>query len=98
MDLGWTLLFCDPSYFPGVGQPAPGMLSMEAFLREYEALAGPVDDVGWFVAFGCLKTAAIMSHNVKRHREGRYDDPYQERLPPTIAEMVRRGRDALREV
>lgn len=94
VDLGWTLLFCDESYYPGVGHVAPGMPSVTEFLSDYESVAGPVEDVEWFLAFGCFKTAAIMSHNLKRHREGRFDDPYQERLPPTIAEMVRRGLDA----
>lgn len=97
VDLGWTLLFCDEAYYPGVGQPAPGMPSVAELLAEYESVAGRVEDIGWFLAFGCFKTAAIMSHNLKRHREGRYHDPYQERLPPTIAEMVRRGLDAFRE-
>ena len=27
------------------------------------------------------------TEDLKHHREGRYRDPYQERLPPTIAEM-----------
>jgi aminoglycoside phosphotransferase (APT) family kinase protein len=94
VDLGWTLLFCDESYYPGVGHSAPGMPSVAEFLAEYESVAGPVRDVEWFLAFGCFKTAAIMSHNLKRHREGRFHDPYQEQLPPTIAEMVRRGLDA----
>jgi len=94
VDLGWTLLFCDSTAFPGVAVPAPGMPTSADFLEEYESVAGPVDELAWFMAFGCFKTAAIMSHNLKRHREGRYDDPYQERLPPTIAEMIRRGRDA----
>ena len=48
-------------------------------------------DATWFLAFARLKMAAIMGHNLKRHREGRYHDPYQERLPPTIASMVARG-------
>jgi aminoglycoside phosphotransferase (APT) family kinase protein len=95
VDLGWTLLFCDPAYYPGVGKPAPGMPSMSDLLAEYESVGGPVHDIGWFLGFGCFKTAAIMSHNLKRHREGRYHDPYQEELPPTIREMVRRGRDHL---
>lgn len=95
VDLGWTLLFCDPAHFPGVSHDAPGMPTTVEMLEEYESVAGPVHEMDWFLAFGCFKTAAIMSHNLKRHREGRYNDPYQEELPPTIAEMVRRGRSAL---
>jgi streptomycin 6-kinase len=39
--------------------------------------------------------AAIMAHNLRRHREGRHIDPYQERLPPTIARLVQTGIDKL---
>jgi len=98
IDLGWTLLFCDTDEFPGVGHPAPGMLDVDAFLAAYAEVAGPVDDVGWFLAFGRLKMAAIMGHNLKRHRSGRYHDPYQEQLPPTIASMVVRGLEAVDQV
>jgi hypothetical protein len=39
--------------------------------------------------------AAIMGHNLRRHREGKHHDPDQERLPPTIAAMIRTARDIL---
>ena len=93
IDIGWMLLFCDDGEYPGVGVPAPGMPTARELVGEYESVAGPTPDVAWFLAFGRMKTAAIMSHNLKRHREGRYDDPFQERLPPTIASMVDRGLD-----
>jgi hypothetical protein len=32
-----------------------------------------------------------MGHNIRRHREGRHHDPVQERLPPTVAAMLRAG-------
>ncbi len=91
IDLGWLLLFCDRDEFPEISFPAPGMLGIDDLLAEYEAVAGPVADARWFLAFARLKMAAIMGHNLKRHREGRYHDPYQETLPPTIASMVVRG-------
>ena len=91
IDLGWMLLFCDQAEFPEVGHPAPGMPSAAELHAEYESVVGPTPDVAWFLAFARMKMAAIMGHNLKRHREGRYHDPYQERLPPTIASMVRRG-------
>ena len=49
----------------------------------------------WFRALGRMKMAAIMGHNLRRHREGKHHDPDQERLPPTIAAMIRTARDIL---
>ena len=43
----------------------------------------------WIRSLGRMKMAAIMGHNLRRHREGRHHDPDQERLPPTIAAMIR---------
>ena len=42
----------------------------------------------WFDALGRLKMAAIMGHNLRRHREGRHHDPDQERLPATIDRLI----------
>jgi hypothetical protein len=38
-----------------------------------------------------MKMAAIMGHNLRRHREGRHHDPVQEQLPPTIAALIASG-------
>ena len=35
--------------------------------------------------------AAIMGHNLRRHREGRHHDPDQERLPDTISRLIETG-------
>jgi len=32
--------------------------------------------------------AAIMGNNLARHRSGGYDDPYQEKLVPTIRRLI----------
>lgn len=92
VDLGWFLLFCDDDDWPGVGFEAPGMPSADQLIAEYEAAGGLVDDLEWFMAFGRLKMAAITAHNLRRHREGRHIDPYQEHLPPTIQRMVSTAR------
>ena len=52
-------------------------------------------DLTWFNALGRLKMAAIMGHNLRRHREGRHHDPDQERLPATIARLIRTGTERL---
>ena len=92
VDLGWFLLFCDNDDWPGVGFECPGMPSADQLVAEYEAAGGVVEDLHWFTAFGRLKMAAIpTAYNLRRHREGRHIDPYQERLPPTIQRMVSMG-------
>jgi hypothetical protein len=42
-----------------------------------------------------MKMAAIMGHNLRRHREGRHHDPVQEQLPPTIAALIASGLELL---
>jgi aminoglycoside phosphotransferase (APT) family kinase protein len=94
IDLAWFLLFADPAGFPGVGRPAAGLPGEAELVAAY---AGVVDgdaappDLRWFRALARLKMAAIMGHNIRRHREGRHHDPVQERLPPTVAAMLRAG-------
>lgn len=92
-DLGWFLLFADHRNFPALGHPVPGLPGEQELLDVYGGaeLAG----MAWFRALGRMKMAAIMGHNLRRHREGRHHDPDQERLPPTIAAMIRSALDIL---
>jgi len=97
VDLGWLLVFCDPALFPGIGVPVAGLPSAEELLDLYWSHGGcRFEDVAWFAAFGRFKMAAIMAHNLRRHREGRHIDPFQEKLPPTIEQLVTTGIDMLR--
>jgi streptomycin 6-kinase len=96
VDIGWFLVFCDPDLFPGIGEPVAGMPSSLELLGRYRAAGGSdVEELAWFEAFGRFKMAAIMAHNLRRHREGRHHDPFQERLPPTINALVQTGIDKL---
>ncbi|GAA2403894.1 phosphotransferase family protein [Actinomadura vinacea] len=97
VDLGWFLVFCDASAFPGVGRPVDGLPSADELVEAYRQAGGDVpDDLAWYEAFGRFKMAAIMAHNLHRHRAGRHVDPYQERLPPTIARLVESGAEMLK--
>jgi streptomycin 6-kinase len=92
VDIGWFLVFCNPDLFPGIGELVDGMPTSAELVRCYtEAGGAPVTDLEWFEAFGRFKMAAIMAHNLRRHREGRHHDPFQETLPPTIARLVKTG-------
>jgi streptomycin 6-kinase len=92
VDLGWFLAFCDAGLFPGIGAPVAGLPTAPELFACYRDAGGrPVANLSWYEAFGCFKMAAIMAHNLRRHREGRRIDPFQEKLPPTIARLVEAG-------
>lgn len=98
LDLGWFLVHFDPANYPGIAQDVPGLPPPEEVLARYETATGrPVTDWLWFDSFGRFKLAAIMGHNLRRHREGRHVDPFQERLPPTIERLITTGRKRLAE-
>lgn len=88
VDLGWFLAFCDADLFPGIGASVDGLPSADDLLAVYRQAGGPeIASMDWFHAFGRFKMAAVMAHNLRRHREGRHHDPFQEQLPPTIAAL-----------
>lgn len=89
VDLGWFLVFADDATFPGIGHAVPGLPSRQELLAAYRGeVAVGLPDMSWFLALGMTKMAAIMGHNLRRHREGRHHDPVQEQLPPTIASLI----------
>ncbi|MFZ3572739.1 phosphotransferase family protein [Streptomyces sp. BH097] len=95
IDLGWFLLFADHRNFPQLGRAVPGLPTEADLLDAYLDGAPGLPAMDWFRALGRMKMAAIMGHNLRRHREGKHHDPDQERLPPTITAMIRTARDIL---
>ncbi|WP_213575306.1 phosphotransferase family protein [Rhodococcus sp. USK13] len=96
VELGWFLVFADDSNFPGVGRKVPGLPTEEELVALYTGGSSNLPDQKWFNALGRLKMAAIMGHNLRRHREGRHHDPDQERLPATINRLIETGTALLR--
>jgi aminoglycoside phosphotransferase (APT) family kinase protein len=91
-DLGWFVQFTDGGNFPGVGQSVDGTPSVDEVLDRYTSLVGEERErVEWFIALGCLKLAAIQAHNRRRHLDGRFHDPFQALLGPSIDRHLRRG-------
>lgn len=91
VELGWFLVFADGSNFPGVGREVPGLPSAQELVDLYVGDGPTLTDMTWFDALGRLKMAAIMGHNLRRHREGRHYDPDQEKLPATINRLIETG-------
>jgi aminoglycoside phosphotransferase (APT) family kinase protein len=94
-DLGWFLLFADHRNFPALGRPVAGLPAGPDLLAAYLDGAAALPAFAWFGALCRMKMAAVMGHNLRRHREGRIHDPDQERLPPTIAAMIRSAAELL---
>lgn len=94
VDLGWFGVFTDGTLFPGAGQAVDGLPAEELLLQAY-GKAGDDRDAAWFGALSRMKMAAIMGHNLVRHRSGAHHDPVQEQLPPTIAKMISDARGLL---
>ena len=90
VELGWFLVFADGTNFPGVGRQVPGLPSEDELVGLYTRGA-ELPRLEWFNALGRFKMAAIMGHNLRRHREGRHHDPAQEQLPATISRLVESG-------
>jgi aminoglycoside phosphotransferase (APT) family kinase protein len=89
VDMGWMVLFCDPRNFPGVGDAACPMPSARSLWDAYEQATGASTERSeWFESLARYKMAAIMGNNLARHRSGRYHDPFQEQLPPTIRCLI----------
>ena len=94
VELGWFLVFADGTNFPGVGREVPGLPAEDELVGLYTA-GGRLDRLEWFHALGRFKMAAIMGHNLRRHREGRHHDPAQEKLPATIGRLLESGLERL---
>lgn len=91
VELGWFLVFADGTNFPGVGRKVPGLPSEDELLALYAGSGQVPAEMAWFNALGRYKMAAIMGHNLRRHREGRHEDPDQEKLPATIVQLITSG-------
>ncbi len=70
----------------------PELPTAEELVDTYAGTGSAPQALDWFHALGRFKMAAIMGHNLRRHREGRHHDPDQERLPATIARLISTGR------
>jgi aminoglycoside phosphotransferase (APT) family kinase protein len=88
-DLGWLMLFCDTTSFPGIGREVPGTPSADDVLARYAAASGTMPQhMPWFHALACFKLAAVQAHNLRRHEEGRRPDSFLERFRASIERLL----------
>ncbi|WP_290054713.1 phosphotransferase family protein [Amycolatopsis solani] len=96
VDLGWFGVFTDGTLFPGAGHAVDGLPAEAELADTYrEARGRGSGPTAWFAALSRMKMAAIMGHNLVRHRRGAHHDPVQEQLPPSIAKMIADARALL---
>jgi aminoglycoside phosphotransferase (APT) family kinase protein len=98
VDVGWFVQFTDGDNFPGIGRDVPGTPSAGEVLERYRTASGDprgTAETDWFMALGCLKLAAIQAHNRRRHLDGRFHDPFQALLGPSIERHLQRGIEIL---
>jgi aminoglycoside phosphotransferase (APT) family kinase protein len=96
VDVGYFAVFADHRNFPELGTEVADLPSELELIQAYaDAFSQPVAEAAWFQALGRFKMASIMAHNLRRHREGRHNDPAQETLPPTIRALTETGRELL---
>jgi aminoglycoside phosphotransferase (APT) family kinase protein len=92
VDLGWFRIMSAPDDLPGIATPMPGVVAADDLLKAYEKTAGSAcGDMTWFDAATRYKMAAIMGNNLRRHRTGHREDPYQERLVTVIPALIESG-------
>ena len=93
VDLAWFVQFTDADNFPGSAATRPARHRPPRFSPTTTTSAGADRDRRAGVVFrpGCLKLAAIQAHNRRRHLDGRFHDPYQALLGPSIDRHLSRG-------
>ena len=95
IDAGWFLINSDPDTYQRV--PAAGLAPPTAELaRLYQHELGcDVDDLAWFTALACFKSAATWSLIVKHSRRRRSPRAELEAMVPTLPRLLARARSLL---
>jgi aminoglycoside phosphotransferase (APT) family kinase protein len=95
IDAGWFLINSDPDTYQRV--PAAGLAPPTAELaRLYQDELGcDVDDLAWFSALACFKSAATWSLIVKHNRRRRSPRTELEAMVPTLPRLLARARSML---
>jgi aminoglycoside phosphotransferase (APT) family kinase protein len=95
IDAGWFLINCDPDTYRRVPDSAdiapPAAELAEIYARE----GGSVDDLAWFTALACFKSAATWSLIVKHNRRRSSPRAELEAMASTLPRLLARARSVL---
>lgn len=87
IDLGWFLANADPGTYARPSAYVDAVPSTADLLDAY----GDVDDVGWFTALACFKSAATWSLIVKHNRRRRSPAAELEAMAAALPRLLRRA-------
>ena len=91
IDAGWFLINCDPDTYRRVPASASIAPPPAELAQIYRHEGGSVDDLAWFAALACFKSAATWSLIVKHNRRRRSPRPELEAMVPTLPRLLARA-------
>jgi aminoglycoside phosphotransferase (APT) family kinase protein len=95
IDAGWFLINADPDTYQRV-PAADGVAPSTAELAQiYRHQGGAIDDLTWFTALACFKSAATWSLIVKHNRRRRSPRAELEAMVPTLPRLLARAESML---
>ncbi len=98
IDLGWLLLFSDPSSWVVTSLVPTHIQSAEELAEEYrKQIPWRVSDaeIRWFRAFAGYRFGVITAFNLMLHRRGKRHDPTWEEIALSAPRLFERGRELI---
>jgi aminoglycoside phosphotransferase (APT) family kinase protein len=98
IDLGWLLLFSDPSSWVVTSLVPTHIQSAEELAEEYrQQVPWRVSDteIRWFRAFAGYRFGVITAFNLMLHRRGKRHDPTWEEIALSAPRLFERGRELI---
>lgn len=96
IDAGWFLINCDPDTYRRVPASAVMAPPTAELARIYqEGLGAQFDDLAWFVALACFKSAATWSLIIKHNRRRRSPRSELEAMTASLPRLLVRARSIL---
>jgi aminoglycoside phosphotransferase (APT) family kinase protein len=93
IDVGWFLINSDPQTYRRV-EPSDGIAPpTDELAAIYRQAGGTSDDLVWFTALACFKSAATWSLIVKHNRRRRSPRADWEAMVPTLRRLLARAED-----
>jgi aminoglycoside phosphotransferase (APT) family kinase protein len=98
IDLGWLLLFADPTSWVVKSLVPTHIQSADELAEEYRRLipwSVSKAEVRWFRAFAGYRFGVITAFNLMLHRRGKHHDPSWEEIALSAPRLFERGRELI---